>query len=91
MDSTTKMIVKDILKDGYYRKDQTLDNGGWAYLITDGGIADWNHYVILFEDGSEQEIVARDEKSAMDAFTSLFDLSCEHDVYEKTVTYKRIT
>ena len=40
MDSTTKMLVNEILQKGYYRMSQSLGEGGW------NKIPKWKTYVL---------------------------------------------
>lgn len=90
MDSTTKMEVERILRQGYYRKSQTLGEGGW------GKIPDWNTYEFdgHSEDGNDvhETIEAKDDETALKAFSSLYHLEMfiDWELYEKIVEYRLV-
>lgn len=92
MDSTTKMLVEKILNDGWYRKGQSLGEGGWSK------IPDWNCYVLMFEvtekgesQFCEDKIYAKDDETAIQAFESLYVLEdCDWWDIDEVITEYRL-
>ena len=79
MDSTTKMQVDQIIKQGWYRKSQTLGEGGWGEFYSQSGHS-WKVYILYGQNEDEEfsveveKIVAKDDRTAMSAFSSLYHL-----------------
>lgn len=78
MDTTASRQVDKIIKQGWYRKSDTLGTGGWAKVHASE--IDWKTYVLYAEsDGNGifheiETIVAEDDKIALDAFSGLYHL-----------------
>lgn len=100
MDSTTKMLVEEILKKGYYKHSQTLGKGGWGEIYSSGG-AEWKNYelseLIENEDGFlisniVEKIMAKDDETAIKVFSELYHLDKMIDprIDEKVISYRRI-
>lgn len=90
MDSTTKMIVNDILKQGWYRKGQTLGDGGRAKIPVT-----WKTYVLssLDEDNNfSDEVHAKSDEIALKAFGELYHLNQikYYDIYERITTFRTL-
>lgn len=92
MNSTTQMQVEKILNDGWYRKGQSLGEGGWAK------IPDWNCYALTFKvtkNGElqfcEDKIYAKDDETAIKAFESLWNLEdCDWWDIDEVITEYRL-
>lgn len=92
MDSTTKMQVEQIIKQGWYRKSQTLGAGGWSKIPT------WNTYVLYGSNSGDEimneiEIIsAKDDNVALEAFKSLYYLDefTFYDIYERITEFRLV-
>lgn len=88
MDSTTKMLVDQIIKQGWYRKSQTLGEGGWR------NIPDWNKYVFFTETGGiEDTVFAKSDEIAEKAFHEIYnfeEIKEDWDIYEIVTEYRLI-
>ena len=84
MDVTTIQFIKQTELQGWHRIDQTLGKGGWPYLYKTLNAHEWHKYSLIIDDHKAETIKAKDDKTAIDAFYSLFDLSdcfyCIHKV-----------
>ena len=98
MDNTTKLQVDQIIKQGWYRKSQTLGEGGWGEFYFQVGY-NWKVYV-LYGQNSEQpyseeveKIVAKDDAEAMGAFSSLYhlDMFVYWEVQEKITEFRLVS
>lgn len=97
MDSTTRMQVDQIIKQGWYRKSQVLGEGGWGEFYSQAGHG-WKVYVLYGQNVEElfsvevETIVAKDDKTAMSAFSSLYylDMFIYWEVQEKIVEYRLV-
>lgn len=95
MDKTTKAEVKRILKQGWYRKSQTLGEGGWGEIEKQND--HFNYYELSgIECQSWKEfesICAKDDKTALEAFKSLYNLEeiDSWEIHEKVVEYRIVT
>lgn len=88
MDSTTKMQVDQIIKQGWYRKSQTLGSGGWAQIPQE-----WrrNKYVLTLylDDANVIDIFAKNDETAIKAFHSLYCLDelVAYDIHRVVTKY----
>lgn len=98
MDSTTQMQVEQILNQGWYRKSQTLGEGGWAEIYSNGGMK-WKIYCLYEMLEGEiiplhdvETIFAKDDKTALEAFQSLYHMDKFYywEIQEKIVEYRLI-
>lgn len=96
MDSTTKMKVDQIIKQGWFRKSQTLGDGGWAKIHASD--IDWKSYALFEEDGDGyfhevETINAADDETALKAFFSLYhmDKFIYWEVQERIVEYRIVS
>jgi len=83
MNTDTERAIKEIESNGYYRKGQTLGPGGWPYLYAKVGLTTWNTYKLNIDDQdyTADEIVAKDDETAIKAFHKLFHLDdCDYDI-----------
>lgn len=98
MDSTTKMQVDQIIKQGWYRKSQTLGEGGWGEFYSQAGYS-WKVYVLYGQNDDEkfsvevEKIVAKDDETAMSAFSSLYhlDMFIYWEVQEKITEFRLVS
>lgn len=92
MDSTTKMLVNDILKRGWYEMSQTLGEGGWKEVYAK---KTWKTYCLSsFSENAPMlhEIKALNDECALKAFASIYRLDEieQYDIYEKIITYRTL-
>ena len=98
MDSTTKIQIEQMIKQGWYRKSQTLGEGGWGQFYAHAGY-NWKVYVLYGQNENQnyceeiEKIVARDDETAMSAFSSLYHLEMFEywEVQEKIVEFRLIS
>src|SRR3990167_8520151 len=95
MNATTKMFANDILRNGYHRMSEALGEGGWGYLHQKG-LGTWGYYVLYGGDKvlhPIEEIRARDNDAAINAFKSLYHLNMfeSWEVQKKSVTFEYVT
>ena len=95
MNADTKRSVNDILKNGYHRMSDSLGEGGWPHLFKNG-LGTWGYYVLY--GGDEvlhpiEEIRAKDNEAAINAFKSLYNLDMfeSWEVQKKSVTFEYVT
>lgn len=82
------MSVEEILSKGFYRQGQTLTIEDWVKISLD-----WRKYALFDSDSREIEwIKAKDDETAMKAFSSLYYLEeiADFQIVEKVVTYRNI-
>ena len=95
MDSTTKMKVDQMIKQGWYRKSETLGEGGWARIHASD--IDWKTYALFEEDADgyfqEVEVInAADDETALKAFARLYrmDEFIYWEIQERIVEYRMV-
>ena len=97
MDSTTEREVKQMIKQGWYRKSQALGEGGWGEFYSQAGYG-WKVYILYGQHEEEkfsveiEKIVAKDDKTALSAFSSLYnlDMFIYWEVQEKIVEFRLV-
>lgn len=97
MDNTTKTQVEQMINRGWYQKSQTLGEGGWGQFYAHAGY-NWKVYVLYGQNENQnyseeiEEIVAKDDETAMSAFSSLYHLEMFEywEVQEKITEYRLV-
>lgn len=94
MDATTERQANSIIQRGWYRKSQTLGEGGWQKINSSG--LDWKTYVLYSENPMLEEvekIIAKDDDTAFSAFHTLYELDMFDywEIQEKITEYRLVT
>lgn len=89
MNADTTRKIAEIKRDGYYRSETTLGEGGWAAVMKFA--SDWKNYQIWIEGELASEISAKDDKTALSFFENQFRLDeAEYTIVEKIVSYRTV-
>lgn len=93
MPTNTDYAVMNIKARGYWRKGQTLLNGGWGEVYKFAG--NWKTYQIFDIDESPMypldEITAQDDETAVKAFSELYHLKeFSYEIVEKITEFRKI-
>jgi len=75
MNSDTAKSLAAILTNGYYPPGLTLGEGGWPeFHQRIQGEPQWNKYILIAENESPSEVIARNVKCARAYFESIYPL-----------------
>ncbi len=85
MNSDTERSIKQIKASGYWRRGLTLGEGGWGEVYRFA--QNWNRYTLYNLDEHTEmpvdEIIAKDDHTAIKAFSELFHLGeFSHEIYK---------
>lgn len=91
LNADTIRDLEQILNHGWYPQWQTLGVGGWPIFYAHGG-ADWNKYELESVEMETITIHAKDDKSAIEGFKSLYRLDEMKDpaINEVITVYRKI-
>ena len=89
--------VKKVIERGWYRQHQTFGEGGWGEFYSQAGYS-WKVYVLYGQHKEEkfsveiEKIVAKDDKTALSAFSSLYNLDrfIYWEVQEEIVEFRLV-
>jgi hypothetical protein len=91
MNTDTSRSIKQIKERGYWRRGQTLGDGGWAEVYTFA--SDWKNYTLIDGSGEVIErITAQDDKTAVKAFAELYHLEeiPDYEILERIQHYRTV-